>query len=170
MLFLLPITILTHGIACYCQARVWAYLATLSLSSLLSSFRAELTHSLFVSLHFSPPTVTQQSQHSWSKIHCIHFVSDNWDSGRFQSNDQLAFLLNNCQAQAQTQALRHLGTQPLRLTQANSGSLRLLLSDSDSDPEPGLTLKSCRPPTHPPTFKHEGRVPHKNPKSKTDLE
>ena len=29
-------------------------------------------------------------------------------------------------------------------TQAHSGSLRLLLSDSD--PEPGLTLKSCRPP------------------------
>ena len=38
----------------------------------------------------------------------------------------------------------------------------------------GLTLKSCRPPTtnnhHPITFKHEGEVPHKNPKSKTDLE
>ena len=53
------------------------------------------------------------------------------------------------------------GTQALsgslRLTQAHSGSLRLLLRLllSDSDPEPGLTLKSCRPPplpTHPTTF------------------
>ena len=44
---------------------------------------------------------------------------------------------------------------------------------SDRDSEPGLTLKSLRPPPPPPppiTFKHEGRVPHKNPKSKTDLE
>ena len=45
--------------------------------------------------------------------------------------------------------------QALRLNQAHSGSysgsLRLLLSDSDSDPEPGLTLKSCRPPPLPPT-------------------
>ena len=67
-----------------------------------------------------------------------------------------------CQAQAQT------------LSQAHSGSLRLLLSDSDT--EPGLTLKSCRPPPlpttthHPATFKHEGGVPHKNPKTKTDSE
>ena len=73
-----------------------------------------------------------------------------------------------------TQALRLSGS--LRHTQAHSGSysgsLRLLLSDSDSDPEPGLTLKSCRPPLptthHPTNFKHEGGVPHKNPKSKTD--
>jgi len=36
----------------------------------------------------------------------------------------------------------------LRLTQAHSGSLRLLLSDSESDPEPGLTLKSWRPPPY----------------------
>ena len=66
-------------------------------------------------------------------------------------------------------------------TQALSGSLRLSDSGSYSvtgtrDSEPGLTLKSCRPPLptthhhHPPTFKHEGEVPHKNPKSKTDLE
>ena len=49
------------------------------------------------------------------------------------------------------------GTQALsgslRLTQVHSGSysgsLRLLLSDSDSDPEPGLTLKSWRPPPPP---------------------
>ena len=83
--------------------------------------------------------------------------------------------LTYCQAQAQAQALRLSGSQALRL--------RLRLSDSGSvDSEPGLTLKSCRPPTTthhpppptthypPPTFKHEGRVPHKNPKSKTDLE
>ena len=145
------------------------------LTSQLSPCQVYYLHSELNSLILSLSLCTfhhLQSQHSWSKIHCIHFVSDNWDSGRFQSNDQLAFLLNNCQAQAQTQALRHLGTQPLRLTQANSGSLRLLLSDFDSDPEPGLTLKSCRPPTttHPLTFKHEGGVTHKNPKSKTDLE
>ena len=51
--------------------------------------------------------------------------------------------------------------------------------DLDKTKGPGLTLKSCRPPpplptTHypppPATFKHEGGVPHKNPKSKTDLE
>ena len=60
-----------------------------------------------------------------------------------------------------TQALRHSG-------QTQAQWLRL----SDRDSEPGLTLKSCRPPptTHPTTFKHEGAVPHKNPKSKTDLE
>ena len=41
--------------------------------------------------------------------------------------------------------------QALRLSQAHLcsylGSLRLLLSDSDRDSEPGLTLKSWRPPT-----------------------
>ena len=48
--------------------------------------------------------------------------------------------------------------------------------DLDKTQGPGVTLKSCRPPLpttthhHPATFKHEGGVPHKNPKSKTDLE
>ena len=51
----------------------------------------------------------------------------------------------------------------LRLSQA-------LTLCSDSDPETGLTLKSCEPPppTHPTTFKPKGGVPYKNPKRKTD--
>ena len=85
----------------------------------------------------------------------------------------LVILSRHTKGYCQAQALSGSGTQAL--SGSYSGSLRLLLSDSDSDPEPGLTLKSWRPPPlptthHPITFKHEGRVPHKNPKSKTDLE
>ena len=61
----------------------------------------------------------------------------NWRN-HTEDESTLLFLLHlgNCKAQAQA-----------ALTQALSGSLWLLIFDCDSDPEPGLTLKSWRPPS-----------------------
>ena len=92
-----------------------------------------------------------------------------------QVPDTVNMMRGNCQAQVPVQVRSSPVQSRSRsgLSQVQSGP------DLDLDPDktqgPGLTLKSCRPPLpttthHPATFKHEGGVPHKNPKSKTDLE
>ena len=65
-----------------------------------------------------------------------------------------------CQAQAR---LRHSGS----FRHSDSGSLTVTRAWADTKI---LEATTTHPPTHPPTFKHEGGVPQKNPKSKTDLE